>query len=131
MISVTGWIGREHYETHITGYSGSEITADEPTDRGGTNKGMTPGELLAASLASCTCITMRMYADRKEWPLERVDVTVDIETDHTMAITHIGLNILLTGTLDDMQRKRLVDIGGKCPVHKLLANPVQIKTTSL
>jgi putative redox protein len=131
MISVTSWIGREHYETHIKGQNGTEVRADEPADRGGTNMGMTPGELLAASLASCTCITLRMYADRKEWPLERADITIDIETDQQMNITNITMNILLTGTLDDTQRNRLMDIGAKCPIHKLLKNPVQIKTTSL
>jgi putative redox protein len=131
MISVTGWIERDHYETHITGHNGSTIIADEPADRGGMNTGMTPGELLGASLASCTCITLRMYADRKEWPLERVDITIDIATDTLMNITNIGMNILLTGELDDMQRKRLMDIGAKCPIHKLLKNPVQITTNSL
>ena len=131
MISVKASIGREHYKTLVTGQHGHTVAADEPADRGGSNEGMTPGELLASSLASCTAITLRMYADRKGWPLERADITVDIETDNSMNITYIGLNVLLTGTLDEVQKKRLMEIGGKCPVHKLLDNPVHIKTTSL
>jgi len=131
MVTVSSYIGHAHYETHITGQNGAAIVADEPVERGGKNLGMTPGELLASSLASCTCITLRMYADRKEWPLERVDITVDVETDRTMNITHIGMNVLLTGPLDEAQKKRLMDISTKCPIHKLLENPVHITTTSL
>src|ERR1700761_8468587 len=76
MAHVKASIGRAAYPTTIEA-GRHTLTADEPTTSGGQDSGPTPSDLLAAALASCTAITLRMYADRKQWPLEAVQVTVD------------------------------------------------------
>ena len=90
------------------------LIADEPEDRGGTDTGPKPTELLAASLASCTAITIEMYANRKEWDLGQVEVTADFTAS-------FKVNIKVPAELDDDQRERTLVIAGKCPVHRALA----------
>jgi putative redox protein len=122
---VTASIGREHYRTELV-TSGHLLIADEPDEAGGKNIGPGPGEFLMVSLASCTAITVRMYADRKLWPLEkiRVEVTSDKIDKTTIFIRHVYLE----GALNDDQRNRLLQIANTCPVHKVLTNPIEIKT---
>ena len=104
--------------------------SDEPEELGGTDEGMTPGALLLASLGSCTAITIRMYADRKEIPLTHIKIELSIcpedEMDKSTTITR---KIELTGNLNDQQRQRLLQIADKCPIHKLLTNPIKIETS--
>jgi putative redox protein len=130
MASIKASIGREHYATKIHSTTGNSLTADEPYETGGMNLGMNPGELFAASLASCTCITLRMYADRKEWPLESVDMVVDTDTDKETGVTTINKTITLNGPLDEEQKKRLLQIAEKCPINKMLNNPITLNTNA-
>ncbi len=122
---VTASIGREHYRTELI-TNGHHLVGDEPEEAGGKNLGPGPGEFLMVSLAACTAITVRMYADRKRWPLQkiRVEVTSDKMGKTTIFIRHIYLE----GVLDEEQRKRLLQIANACPVHKVLTNPIEIKT---
>lgn len=123
MVSAT--VGKDRFRTEIT-VGGKIVIADEPEELGGTNTGPAPGEFLLISLASCTAITLRMYADRKKWPLENVTVEVNFEkVDNKTIFTR---SILLQGKLDDEQRNRLLQIATSCPVHKTLTNPIEIQT---
>lgn len=103
------------------------LTADEPLEMGGHDDGPTPTELLVASLGACTSITLRMYAQRKGWPLEAVDVNVVFERDEAEQPL-FRRTITLRGDLTPEQRERLLLIANQCPVHKLLAAPINIVT---
>lgn len=123
-------IGHEHFVTRIS-MRGHLLVADEPLDNGGKDSGPTPTELILSGLAACTASTLRMYADRKDWELDRIDVElgIDIEKTGTGQISRINSTIKLSGNLDPEQKARLLEIAGKCPVHRLLTNPIEIKTT--
>ena len=102
-------IGRDHYRTEIA-VGNHQLVADEPEDLGGTNQGPVATDLLLSSLGTCTVITLRMYADRKEWPLEGVEVklSLDKKTEDGKSTTHIQRVIELRGNLDENQKKRLM-----------------------
>lgn len=102
------------------------VTSDEPRDHGGSDTGPTPVELLLAALASCTAITVRMYAQRKEWPLEEIDVRVRGTTSASAQLESAALSVRFKGNLSPEQRARLLDIAHKCPVHRVLAPGVNI-----
>ncbi len=123
-------IGHEHFVTRIS-MRGHLLVVDEPLDNGGKDSGPTPTELILSGLAACTASTLRMYADRKDWELDRIDVElgIDIEKTGTGQISRINSTIKLSGNLDPEQKARLLEIAGKCPVHRLLTNPIEIKTT--
>jgi putative redox protein len=98
------------------------LIADEPEDQGGTDQGPRPTELLAASLAGCTSITLLMYAGRKGWELGELEVAVDYQTPKPgEQSATIEVKIRTPVTLSDEQRKRLLVIAGMCPVHRTLA----------
>jgi putative redox protein len=122
---VTATIGKERYRTELI-TNGHHLVADEPEEIGGKDLGAGPGEFLMMSLASCTAITVRMYADRKQWLLEkiRVEITSERLDKTTIFIRHIYFE----GALDDEQRNRLLQIANACPIHKALTNPIEIKT---
>lgn len=106
---------------------GHALRADEPVALGGADSGPAPDEFVLAALAACTSITLRMYAARKQWPLESVDVTVDYvvrERDRN----EFARRIVLHGPLDDAQRQRLLQVADACPVHRLLTGEVAIRT---
>ncbi|AUY52449.1 OsmC family protein [Streptomyces sp. CB01881] len=103
------------------------LTADEPVRRGGSDSGPEPFALLLASLGSCTAITLRMYAERKEWPLETVRVRLGYETDGRNG--RIARRVALAGALDEEQRARLLDICERTPVTLALRAGVAIDTT--
>jgi uncharacterized OsmC-like protein len=113
------------YTTDMT-VRGHAIVADEPLELNGADEGPTPFELLCAALASCTAITLRMYAARKEWPLENVEITVEHEKveqeidGKTQRVDAFVQKIRLHGPLDETQKARLLDVAGKCPVHKAI-----------
>lgn len=128
MSTVTAHIGQAHYATTLR-TAHHQITADEPQDLGGSDTGFAPSELLAASLAACTSITLRMYADRKQWPLEGVEVEVVVERDAAAKSTVFTRKIQLIGTLDDEQQQRLLSIANKCPIHETLTQSITIHTS--
>jgi putative redox protein len=115
-----------------------ELVADEPEAAGGTDAGPSPYELLLMSLGACTSMTLRLYAQRKGWPLEAVRVTLKHDRIHaedcrdceTKAgkIDRIDRAIEMTGPLSDEQRGRLLEIADKCPVHKTLTSEIKIVT---
>jgi putative redox protein len=122
---VTATIGKDRYRTEIA-VGNKAIVADEPEELGGKDLGPAPGEFLMVSLASCTAITLRMYADRKKWPLDRIVVEVNFEKIDNKTI--FSREILLAGALDEEHRNRLLQIANACPVHKTLTNPIEIQT---
>jgi putative redox protein len=122
-------LDQSRYKTKVFS-DGHLVYADEPESLGGTNEGMTPGALLLASLGSCTAITIRMYADRKEIPLETIKIDLAICKEEEMSKeTTITRKIEFTGDITQEQREKLMVIADKCPIHKLLTNPIKITTT--
>lgn len=105
---------------------GREIVVDEPADAGGTDTGPRPTQLLATSLAGCTAITIELYAGRKGWDMDGLEVTVDMQSDAERKPTHFAVEVALPEGLDDEQRKKLMVIAEKCPVHKLLEHGAEI-----
>ena len=114
------------------------VLADEPMAYGGTDRGLTPYQFLAAGLGACTSMTVRMYARRKGWPLKHVSVDVthdkvhaqDAEVGRSKIDTFTRI-LKLEGDLDDAQRARLLEIADKCPVHKTLEQGARVDTKLL
>lgn len=129
MAIVSSIIKTEPYKIEIKSPTGNVVIADEPVDKGGKDLGFSPKELLVSALAACTSATVRMYADRKQWPLDEVKIEVDIERDEAANKTVINRTIQFIGNLDDEQRKRLLAVANACPVHKILTNPIEINTS--
>ena len=109
---------------HHLGIRQHKMTADEGDDHGGEDTGPNPQELLAASLASCTAITMEMYADRKGWEIGEVVVDVDYEPAQRGAPTKFEMVVKLPKELPEDQREKLMQIAAKCPVHRTLEGEV-------
>ena len=105
------------------------VTADEPESSGGSDSGPNPQELLAASLASCSAITMEMYANRKGWDIGDVVVDVDFEPAQRGSPTKFDLRVRLPKELPEDQRERLMQIMNKCPVHRALEGEVMFEET--
>jgi len=105
------------------------LLADEPVDAGGADVGPTPHEILLSALGACTAITLRMYAQRKQWPLEEVNVQLSFgDAGSVKGTTIIERDVTLTGALDEEQRQRLLQIANSCPLHKILTGTVEIPT---
>ena len=105
------------------------LTADEPREHGGEDSGPSPQELLAASLASCTAITMEMYAERKGWDLGDVTVEVEYEPAQRGSPTRFVMHVEMPKELPEDQRDRLMQIAAKCPVHRALEGEVMFEET--
>lgn len=127
-VNTTSTIGRDHYRVVLTAGKNT-IIADEPLSSGGGDTGMNPHEILASALGACTCATVRMYADRKEWSLEGINVTLNLTRDEEKNTTLIKRDIEFIGDLGPEQRDRLLAVANKCPIHKVLTNPISIETT--
>jgi putative redox protein len=110
---------------HALTVRGHELTADEPESSGGTDTGPDPKELLALSLASCTAITIEMYANRKGWEVGALAVDVEYESQD-QGRAHYEVAVRIPAPLDDEQRERLRVIAGKCPVHRILTGEITI-----
>ena len=104
-----------------------QLIADEPQDIGGDDRGATPMEYVLAGLGACKAITIRMYAERKGWQLEKVDVQVDYERSQKKPV--VQAKLVIEGDLDQAQRERLKAIGDRCPVHRFLSEQIIIETT--
>ncbi|ROR34602.1 bifunctional alpha/beta hydrolase/OsmC family protein [Inmirania thermothiophila] len=134
---VVARIGRERYLTEICA-NGHALLADEPVRVGGGNRGPNPYDLLVSALGACTAMTLRMYADRKGWPLEAVEVRLDHAKIHARdcercqekdgMVDRIEREIVLEGALDETQRQRLLEIADRCPVHRTLHGEVEVRT---
>jgi putative redox protein len=133
-------INDSHVRYSQTIFAGPHLLrADEPVDVGGSDTGPNPYELLLAALGSCASITVRMYADRKQWPLESVHIELSYGGAHaedavaceteTGMITGIEMEVSFAGDLSEQQRQRLLEIANKCPVHRTLTSRIQIRGT--
>jgi putative redox protein len=106
------------------------LIVDEPQDRGGGDAGPTPTELLAAALASCTAITIEMYAGRKEWELGQVECSTNYGEPSSGGSPSFEVSIRIPQELSEEQLERIKVIAGKCPVHRTLkAQDVEITDT--
>lgn len=130
--------GAEGFRTDIAA-SGHILVADEPVDVGGTEQGPTPYDYVLAGLGACTSMTLRMYADRKEWPLEEVVVKLRhsklhgadakaCQDDDSCRLDRVERDLALTGDLTEEQRERLLEIAERCPVHRTLDAGVETVT---
>lgn len=118
------------------------LLADEPRSVGGDDSGPTPYGYLNAALGACTSMTMRMYANRKNWPLDKITVSVSHEKGHAedcedcvegqdKNVDIFEREIRIEGDLDEAQRARLMEMADRCPVHRTLHSPVVIRTRSV
>ncbi len=124
-VKTTAITKKENYRTEVR-TDPHHFIVDEPIEVGGKDLGVSPGELLAAALASCSSITMKLYADRKGWDLEEAIVEVDFQRDSKFNVTNFTKKVSITGNLDEEQKRKLYEIASKCPVHRMLENPIQI-----
>jgi len=112
------------------------LKADEPHEHG--DAGPDPHELLLAALGACAAITVQMYADRKQWPLEAVHVDLSYAkvpaedgADSDTTVHGVEMGISFSGGLSKDQERKLLEVAGKCPIHRLLTSPVPIQTNLL
>lgn len=119
-------LGEEDYVVSLHARQ-HEILADEPEEIGGKDQGLTPYELLLGGLGACTSVTLKMYTQRKGWVVEDIDVKLEMSVakGETPVITR---RIKVHGDLTPEQCERLLQIANNCPVHKLLANPIDIES---
>lgn len=133
-------LGAEGYTTDIVA-GNHGMVADESEQLGGNDFGPSPYELLNSALAACTAMTLQMYARRKKWPLENVQVDIAFDRsykedcmdceDHEKKIGKYEICVTLEGPLDEAQKTRLLEIAGKCPVHKTLQATPEINLSIL
>jgi putative redox protein len=114
---------------HQVSVRNHRLTCDELAEVGGSDTGPSPQELLAASLASCTAITMEMYAQRKGWEIGSVEVNVDYEPAQRGSPTRFAIDVRLPGNLSEEQRAKLMQIGARCPIHRTLEGEAMFEET--
>ena len=129
MQTISATIDTRLYRTEIKSASDNIVIADEPQEMGGKNLGFSPSELLAASLASCTLITLRMYINRKQWEVSEINIKIDFEKDAEQNVALFTRKIEVIGEIDEIQKQRLETIANSCPIHKTLTHSIEIKTT--
>lgn len=116
--------------THDLEIGPHRLVADEPESVGGNDEGPSPTKLLAGALASCTAITVEMYANRKGWALPELRVLVDLGGHHSKGTAVYDVTLELPEGLDPDQVDRITTIAGKCPVHRALARETEITVTA-
>ena len=112
---------------HTVTVRSHELTVDEPESSGGDDTGPDPQEMLAVSLASCTAITMEMYAKRKGWELPDVEVAVEYQPAERGCPTRFDLVVRIPSDLSEEDAQRLMTIAAKCPVHRTLEGEVMFE----
>jgi len=127
--------GRERYRTEISA-AGQTLVANEPVEAGGAGGAPTPYDLLLGAIGSCTAMTLRMYADRKGWPLEGVIIRLRQSRSHAkdcvdcvdkaVGVHEIERELVLEGPLDDEQRARLTLVADRCPVKQTLEAGIKV-----
>ena len=126
LVDATATITHAKYQTTVSS-GGHTILTDEPVDIGGADTGMSPYNLLLASLASCTVITLRMYIDRKMWVVD--EITINLQLFKNPDGVLIESQLAFKGELNDVQIKRLITIADACPIHKILVGNVVINNS--
>ena len=134
---VSTTVGAERYRADVTART-HNFVIDEPSSLGGGDSGPTPYEYLLGALSGCTAMTLRLYANRKKWPLERVEVRVRMSRSHesdcencesaSVGITQIERQVDLHGPLSTEQRQRLMEIADRCPVKQTLERGIKVET---
>lgn len=127
LVAETG-LGRYQVEARA---GDTTLLIDEPVSAGGLGSGPNPYNLLSAALGACTVMTLRLYANRKGWPLTRTQVSIHHTRVNLQSPDTFALEIALEGTLDETQRARLLEIAERCPVHLTLARGSAVRTTLL
>ena len=132
---VSGHLGSDEKFTMQIKAGNHNLTADEPKDAGGNDFGPSPYELLSSALAACTAMTLRIYAEHKEWDLQEVYVHIERDKKHigdckdcenpNAKIDHFTKHIELAGDLTNEQKNRLLEIAEKCPVNKTLKSQIR------
>ena len=122
---VTAIIGTDKYRTEITTENKS-FAADEPGELGGADTAPSPPEYLMSALASCTAITLRMYADRKKLAVNKIKVQVTYSKEQFKS--RFVVEVSFEGKLGVEEEKRFLEIATMCPVHKILNNPIELET---
>jgi putative redox protein len=136
---VTAHVGAHGFRADISAGKHA-LLADEPLAVGGTDQGPTPYELLLAALGACTAMTLRMYADRKKWPLEDVRVLLRSSRSHerdcenceleSVGIHRVQRKLELSGSLTDEQRQRLLEIADRCPVKQTMQREIRVESVA-
>ena len=118
---------------------GHHLVVDEPVPVGGTDAGPSPYEMLLAALGACTAMTLRLYADKRKWPLERVRISLQHHKVHAQDCAECDRKptkmdvvervLFLEGALSDEQRAKLLEIAERCPVHQTLQSKIRVNTT--
>ena len=124
LVAETG-IGRFQAEVRV---GNAAFLVDEPVASGGLGSGPNPYNLLSAALGACKTMTIRLYANRKGWPLQRVQVAVRHSRTDLQARDVFEADVTLEGALDDAQRARLLEIAERCPVHMTLTRGADVRT---
>jgi putative redox protein len=126
MPKVIATIQKIPYRIEILSATKNVIIADESLDKGGKDTGFSPKELLAAALSACTLATLRMYVERKGWEIAEIKVETELtEADNK---TTFNRRIEFSEKIDEEKKKHLLHVANACPVHKILSNPIEIKT---
>lgn len=125
MTKVTAINHKKDLKTIISAGNHQLIT-DEPIELGGKDEGVNPHELLAGSLASCTAITLRMYINHKNLPIDDIHVEVNVETDKANKTSTFKRIIHIHGHFEESVGKRLIAVANACPVHKILEGSIHI-----
>ncbi len=127
LVAETG-LGRYQVEARV---GSAAFLIDEPVASGGLGTGPNPYNLLSAALGACKTMTIRLYANRKAWPLRRAQVAVRHSRADLQARDLFEVNVTLEGDLDEAQRARLIEIAERCPVHMTLTRGAEVRTVLL